>query len=106
VAGPDWVMGAAAGAPGAIGRVLEWGSVGEFQSHDPPPFGDPSVPDESEFPEQGFWPGVEVGATLGRPSLDLLGVRLNDVSAGGPDRVQGAGHGGACDTGAALSAAW
>ena len=57
-------MGAAAGR-GAIGRVLEWGSAGEVQAHDPPPFGDPPVPDESEFGEQGFRAGVEVGAALG-----------------------------------------
>jgi hypothetical protein len=47
---------------------------------------------------------VEVGASLGRPTLDLLGIRLDDASAGDPDRVQGSRYGGAGHPGAAIRA--
>ena len=64
----------------------------DASAHHPAPLGDPSVALESELLEQVLRAGVEVGAALGFPTLDLLGVCLDEPAASFLDRSQGTGH--------------
>ena len=74
------------------GRPAELPAIKNASTHHPAPLGDPPVALESELLEQVLRAGVEPGAALGFPTLDLLGVCLDEPAASLLDRSQGAGH--------------
>src|ERR1700733_8049682 len=73
------------------------GSGANVASHHPSPLGDPTVAGEPEFLEQVLRAGVEVGASLRLPALDLFGVGLYESATGRLDRRQSTAQGGSGD---------
>src|SRR4029079_13935376 len=74
-------------------------------AYHPAPLRDAPVALEPELLEQVLGPGVEVGAPLRRPPLDLLGVGLDQPAPGRLDGAEHRGHRGPGHPSTAVAAA-